>query len=117
MTQLILAPEYTRWLQEIKDKIKKTQVHDAFSPSQELIPFYCNLSRMITEKDAVWGYLLLEILSKNLKKSFLTFRGSLSPIFKYCRLFYRYVSISPQAGDEKGLPSTNGIYRHIRQIP
>ena len=59
--------EYKNWLREIKEKIKGAQIRAALSANRELLDFYYDLGRMITEKDSIWGSRFLEILSIDLK--------------------------------------------------
>jgi len=94
--------EYKNWLREIKEKIKGAQIRAALSANRELLDFYYDLGRMILEKDSVWGSRLLERLSIDLKKEFPQMQGFSVTNLKYCRLFYKYFSISPQTGDELG---------------
>jgi predicted nuclease of restriction endonuclease-like (RecB) superfamily len=92
--------EYKNWLREIKEKIKGAQIRAALSANRELIDFYYDLGRMISEKDSVWGSRLLERLSIDLKKEFPQMQGFSVTNLKYCRLFFKYFLISPQTGDE-----------------
>ncbi len=57
MTQLSSTPEYTCWLQEIKEKITSVQVHAALAASRELIWFYWDLGESISGKfqENIWG--------------------------------------------------------------
>jgi hypothetical protein len=129
MNNLNITPEYKEWFVTLKSKIRSVQIKAALAVSSALIEFYWDLGRMISEKDAVWGSRFLESLSKDLKNEFPDIQGFSVTNLKYCRLFYHYISIgpqvgdettklkSPQAGDETGLPSSNEIYQHIKQIP
>jgi len=92
--------EYRSWLREVKEKIKGAQIRAALSANRELLDFYYDLGRMITEKDSVWGSRLLERLSTDLKKEFPQMQGFSVTNLKYCRLFFKYFLISPRTGDE-----------------
>ncbi len=121
--------EYKNWLREIKEKIKGAQIRAALSANRELLDFYYDLGRMILEKDSVWGSRLLERLSIDLKKEFPQMQGFSVTNLKYCRLFYKYFSISPQTGDELGKiksprtgdeleeSSKSQFYRAVIRIP
>jgi len=125
----VFSREYKKWLKEIKEKIKSAQIRAALAANRELIDFYYDLGRMIVEKDAVWGSRFLERLSLDLKKEFPLMKGFSVTNLKYCRLFFKYVSISPQAGDksEKTKSPQAGdelevvrkarVYQAVRQIP
>ncbi|CCK81888.1 PDDEXK nuclease domain-containing protein [Desulfobacula toluolica] len=129
MNNLNITPEYKKWLVTLKSKIRSAQIKAALAVNSALIEFYRDLGRMISEKDAVWGSRFLKNLSKDLKKEFPDIQGFSVTNLKYCRLFYHYISISPQVGDETtklkspragdqiDLPSGDEIYQHIRQIP
>lgn len=129
MNKLNLPNDYKTWLKEIKSKIRSAQVKVAISANSVLIDFYLDLGRMIAEKDAVWGSKFLEKLSLDLKKEFPEMQGFSVTNLKYCRLFYEYILIRPQSGDEleKAVDPQSGdqlslvtgptLYQAIRQIP
>ena len=109
--------EYKGWLREIKEKIKGAQIRAALSANRELLDFYYDLGRMITEKDSVWGSKFLERLSLDLKKEFSQMQGFSVTNLKYCRLFYKYFSISPRAGDELNKVDKSELYKSVSRIP
>ncbi|MGI6393567.1 MAG: PDDEXK nuclease domain-containing protein [bacterium] len=109
--------EYKNWLREIKEKIKGAQIRAALSANRELLDFYYDLGRMITEKDSIWGSRFLEILSIDLKKEFPQMQGFSVTNLKYCRLFFKYFLISPQAGDELEKSSKSQFYQAVVRIP
>jgi predicted nuclease of restriction endonuclease-like (RecB) superfamily len=129
MNHFNLTPDYTTWLKELKAKIRSAQIKAVLSANTVLIDFYLDLGRMISEKDAVWGSKFLEKLSADLKSEFSEMQGFSVTNLKYCRLFYEYLAIRPQAGD--GLEMVNGpqagdemsnvtktaLYQTIRQMP
>ncbi|SLM33034.1 conserved hypothetical protein [Desulfamplus magnetovallimortis] len=117
MSNLNITPEYKDWLVRLKSKIRSAQIKAAMAVNSAVIDFYCDLGRMICEKDAVWGSRFLESLSKDLRKEFPDIQGFSVTNLKYCRLFHKYVAISPQLGDETDILAKDGIYQHIRQIP
>ena len=135
MNNLNMTPEYKEWLITLKSKIRSVQIKAALAVSSALIEFYWELGKMISEKDAAWGSQFLENLSKDLKKEFPDMQGFSVTNLRYCRLFYHYIPIhpqvgdelkspqigdelkSPQIGDETSLPLNIEIYKHIRQIP
>ncbi|MCW7754246.1 DUF1016 N-terminal domain-containing protein [Desulfobotulus sp. H1] len=55
---------------------------------------------MISGKDAVWGSKFLEHLASDLKKEFPDMQGFSVTNLKYCRVFFEYIEIRPQIGDE-----------------
>ncbi|MEA1981465.1 MAG: PDDEXK nuclease domain-containing protein [candidate division Zixibacteria bacterium] len=129
MTKLKPNKDYINWLNELKSKIRSAQIKASIAVNSTLIDFYFTLGKMITEKEAVWGSKLLERLSTDLKSEFQEMQGFSVTNLKYCRLFYNYVAIRPQAEDEKEniirpqvedelnqLTKTES-YQQIRQIP
>jgi predicted nuclease of restriction endonuclease-like (RecB) superfamily len=129
MSNFNLSSDYANWLKEVKSKIRSSQIKAALSANSVLIDFYFDLGRMISEKDAVWGSKLLERLSSDLKKEFPDMQGFSVTNLKYCRLFFEYFVIRPQAGDEteKTISPQSGdnlsivinsdFYQSIRQFP
>ncbi|SDU41321.1 PDDEXK nuclease domain-containing protein [Desulfobacula phenolica] len=94
MTQLSTTPAYTRWLQEIKEKIKRTQVRAALAASRELILFYWDLGKSISGKlqGNIWGNKVIDQLSKDLSSEFPGVQGFSRTNLYYTRKFYDYFS-------------------------
>ena len=92
--------EYVNWLKELKTKIRSTQAKAALAVNSALIEFYWDLGRMISEKQNEWGSKFLEKLSIDLKSEFPELSGLSLTNLKYCKLFFRYFSNSPQLEDE-----------------
>jgi len=121
--------EYATWLKELKVKIRSTQLRAALAANSLLIDFYFDLGRMIAGKDALWGSKFLERLSVDLKKEFPDMQGFSVTNLKYCRLFFEYIKMSPQAGDESKnrigpqpgdelvTGVNNRLYGLMRQLP
>ena len=133
MNRLRLNSEYKEWFITLKSKIRSTQIKAALAVNSVLIEFYWDLGKIIIEKETVWGSRFLENLSVDLKKEFPDMQGFSVTNLKYCRLFYKYLLIRPQVGDEfkilksprtedefKNNESQNfdtEIYNLIKQIP
>ena len=129
MANIKLDKNYIIWLSEVKSKIRSTQIKAALAVNSTLIDFYFSLGKMISEKDAVWGSNLLENLSSDLKREFPNMQGFSVTNLKYCRLFYNYSPIRPQAGDELEIEirpqledelnhlTKSVLYQQIRLIP
>jgi len=94
MTQLSTMPEYTRWLQEIKEKIKRTQVRAALAASRELILFYWDLGESISRKlqENIWGNKVIDQLSKDLASEFPGVQGFSRRNLYYVKKFYEFFS-------------------------
>lgn len=128
-----IKSKYKEWLIELKFKIRSTQFKAAKSVNSLLIEFYYDLGKMIIEKETAWGSHFLENLSTDLKNEFPEMKGFSVTNLKYCRLFFKYLHISPQVGDElKKIKSPqtgdelkniklsaldNEIYLMIKQLP
>ncbi len=102
MKEITINKEYIDWLKAIKDSVRKAQIKTALAANSSLIEFYWNLGREIFEKQqqAKWGSNFLDQLSKDLRQEFPQIKGFSTTNLKYCKLFYRYVLIRPQSGDE-----------------
>jgi predicted nuclease of restriction endonuclease-like (RecB) superfamily len=99
-----LSNDYKDWLNELKGKIRSTQIKASLAVNATIIAFYWELGKMITEKQTAWGTKFLEQLSKDLKAEFPDMAGFSVTNLKYCKLFYQYYPIRPQLGDELQLP-------------
>lgn len=84
--------EYQDWLKTIKHKVKVARVKAALSANKELIHFYFELGKMISEQQtkATWGDKLLALLSKDLSDEFPDMKGFSTTNLKYCRQFYQF---------------------------
>lgn len=95
-----LSIEYKTWLIDLKSKIRSVQIKTAIAVNSTLIEFYFELGKMICDKETAWGTHFLENLSRDLKFEFPEMQGFSVTNLKYCKLFYKYVLIRPQLGDE-----------------
>jgi predicted nuclease of restriction endonuclease-like (RecB) superfamily len=84
--------EYQDWLKAIKNKVNVARVKAALSANKELIQFYFDLGKMISEQQAMatWGDKLLNQLSKDLSAEFTDMKGFSVTNLKYCRQFYKF---------------------------
>ncbi len=129
MSNIKLNKDYINWLKEVKSQIRSAQVKAALAVNSTLIDFYFSLGKMISEKQAVWGSKLLENLSSDLKSEFPDMQGFSVTNLKYCRLFFNYppirpqaedeikTKISPQSEDELKQITNNELYQELRRIP
>ncbi len=109
--------EYINWLKEIKDSVRKAQIKTALVANASLIEFYFSLGKMISDKDAVWGSKFLQRLSDDLRQEFPQIKGFSVTNLKYCKLFYQYVRIRPQVGDELNSLINRDLYEKMRALP
>jgi len=65
--QLVSNKEYLNWLNEVKAKVSSARIKAALAANKELIHFYFDLGKMITEQlqKAAWGDKLLSQLSQD----------------------------------------------------
>ena len=87
-------PTYKEWLIELKGKIRSAQVKAAMAVNTELILFYWDLGRMISEKiqKSNWGDKIIENVSKDLQEEFPEMKGFSVSNLKTCKLFFEYFS-------------------------
>lgn len=95
---------YKIWIQEVKQKIRSAQIKAAIAVNKELILFYWDLGKMLSEKikTSNWGDKVLKNVSKDLKAEFPGMGGLSNTNLKYCKMFYEFYSsgISQQAVDQ-----------------
>lgn len=99
---------YKNWIEDVKKRVRSTQIKAAIAVNSALIEFYWELGKMLHEKQTAWGTGFLENVSRDLKMEFPEMAGFSVTNLKYCRLYYAYFSpqvedgseIRPQAEDE-----------------
>ncbi len=87
---LIIDSEYRNWIQELKSKIRSSQIKAAMAVNTALIEFYWDLGKMIAEKQAVWGSKLIEQVAKDLKAEFPDMEGFSKTNLYNVRRFYQF---------------------------
>lgn len=92
---------YKQWLITIKENVRQTQLKASIAANSELINFYWNLGKSITDKqnEYNWGAGIIDKLAIDLKKEFPDIEGfSRSNLYyiKQFYLFYSQVSIIQQ---------------------
>src|SRR5699024_7636587 len=84
--------------------VKTTQLKTALTVNKELILFYWELGKDISEKMKVanWGDKILRNLSQDLSSAFPNVKGLSLTNLKYCRSFYQFYNfpIGQQAVDQ-----------------
>ncbi|MDR0305995.1 MAG: PDDEXK nuclease domain-containing protein [Chitinispirillales bacterium] len=86
--------DYKKWIIEVKQKIRSTQIKAAIAVNSTLIEFYWYLGKMITEKENVWGGKLIEQVSKDLKEEFPDMQGLSRRNLFNTQKFYQFYSNS-----------------------
>ena len=87
-----LDKDYKDWIQEVKAKIRATQLKAAVTVNRALIEFYWELGKMIAEKQTTsnWGDKIIEQVAKDLRSEFPDMKGlSRSNLF-YAKQFYLF---------------------------
>jgi predicted nuclease of restriction endonuclease-like (RecB) superfamily len=90
--QLSLSTPYQNLLNEIKSRLKKSQLRAAIVVNQELIQFYWEVGTLIIERQqgAQWGEKLFNVLAEDLKRSFPNTEGFSKTNLKNMCLFAKH---------------------------
>lgn len=88
--QQSLPKGYATWLQQLKSRIRSTQVKAALSVNREMVLLYWEIGRGIVERQesAGWGDAVIEKLSSDLQREFPEMRGFSSRNLWEMRSFY-----------------------------
>ena len=91
---IINDDEYKKFLIELKEKVKNSQLKAAVKVNYELLDLYWNLGKKITEKQAKfsWGEAFISNLSKDLKNEFPNMKGFSIQNLKNIRYWYLFYS-------------------------
>ena len=84
--------DYIKWLKEIKQKIKVSQIKATLSVNTELIQLYIELGRQINnkQKKSKWGSGFIKQLSSDLRIDFPDIGGFSESNLRLCRRFYLF---------------------------
>src|SRR5262249_45504153 len=103
---LVLPESYPLFLQDIKNRIRESQIKAALAVNQELLRFYWWIGREIVIRQGAekWGSRVIEKLCKDIQSDFPGLKGfSRSNVF-YMRAFYRSYEIVQQAAGQLETP-------------
>jgi len=91
---LIKDSEYKKWLGELKQRIRQSQIKAAIKVNTELLHLYWDLGHdiVVRQMDAAWGSGFFEQLSKELRAEFPNISGFSESNLKYCKRFYLFYS-------------------------
>ena len=97
-----LDREYKEWIRSVSQKYRQSQIKAAVSVNRELLAFYWDLGRDISEREKKWGTGFYETLSKDLQRALPDVKGFAVSNLRYVRRFFSLysVSIQPQAVGE-----------------
>ena len=109
--------EYKKFLLDLKEKVRRSQLKAAVKVNYELLDLYWNLGKEIVEKQKQysWGDSFLKLLSSDLRKEFPDMRGFSAENLKHIRywyIFYNDYLIGLQA-----VTQLSDIERRIKSIP
>lgn len=116
-TEFIVTTEYEAWMNDIKKKIRKSQIKAATKVNYELLNLYWELGRNIVQKqeNAKWGDAFLAEMSKDLQKAFPGAKGFSRENLKHMRHWYRFYTYN-QIGLQPVTQFEN-IEKMIKSIP
>jgi len=89
-TLLNIDKSYTEWIKGISEKFRRSQIKAATSVNSEMLKFYWNLGREITEKKSQyqWGDKFFENLSRDLKALIPGIKSFSATNLRYMQRFY-----------------------------
>ena len=73
----IVDDEYKAWIENIKNRIKHSQIKASVKVNHEMLDLYWDIGRDIVakQKNAKWGEAFLATMSKDLRKTFPNMSG------------------------------------------
>lgn len=86
----ILDPEYHQWIQELKERYRRSQIKAATKVNQEMIQYYWGLGKDIVEMHVEdrWGQKVIPTLAADLKKEMPDASGLSRSNLYYAKRFY-----------------------------
>ena len=90
--KLVDNSEYKKWLGSIKNKFQRSQIQASISVNKELLKFYWELGKEISEKEKQyrWGSKFLQELSNDLQTFFPEVKGFSHRNLKYIKQWYDF---------------------------
>lgn len=110
----VVDGEYKAWIENIKNRIKHSQIKASVKVNYELLDLYWDIGRDIVakQKNAKWGEAFLETMSKDLQKTFPNMRGFSVQNLKSIRYWYKFYN-----SNENGLQAVSQTEKMIKNIP
>lgn len=113
----IVDDEYKSWIEDIKNRIKHSQIKASVKVNYEMLDLYWDIGRDIVakQKNAKWGEAFLATMSKDLRKTFPNMSGFSVQNLKSIRYWYKFYN-----SDENGLQAVSQmelIEKIIKSIP
>ena len=113
----VVDDEYKAWIENIKERIKHSQIKASVKVNYELLDLYWDIGRDIVskQKNAKWGEAFLATVSKDLRKTFPNMSGFSVQNLKSIRYWYKFYN-----PDENGLQVVSQmelIEKLVKSIP
>lgn len=113
----VVNDEYKAWIEDIKKRIRQSQIKAAVKVNYELLELYWGIGRDIVakKKHAKWGDAFLATMSKDLQKSFPDMSGFSVQNLKSIRYWYKFYN-----SEENGLQPVSRmelIENMVKSIP
>lgn len=113
----VVNDEYKAWIEDIKNRIKQSQVKAAVKVNYELLELYWGIGRDIVakQKHAKWGDAFLATMSKDLQRAFPDMSGFSVQNLKSIRYWYKFYN-----SEENGLQPVSQmelVENMVKSIP
>lgn len=88
----VVTDDYKAWIEEVKSKIRNSQIKASVKINYEMFDLYWNLGSNICEKQkqARWGDAFLNVMSNDLQKAFPGMSGFSVENLKHIRYWYNF---------------------------
>ena len=88
----VVTEEYKSWINDVKMRIKQSQIKASVKINYELLDLYWELGRDIVSKqeNAKWGDSFLNVMSKDLQKAFPGMSGFSTQNLRSVRFWYKF---------------------------
>ena len=113
----IVTDEYKEWIEDIKSRIKQSQIKAAVKVNYEMLDLYWTLGKDIAskQKDAKWGDAFLETMSKDLRRTFPNMSGFSVQNLKSIRYWYRFYN--DEGNGLQAVSQMELIEKMVKSIP
>ena len=110
----VVTDDYKTWIEEVKNKIRNSQIKASVRINYEMLDLYWNLGIAICEKQkqAKWGDAFLKVMSNDLQKAFPGVSGFSVENLKHIRYWYNFYT-----NNEKWLQGVTQIESMVKSIP
>ena len=100
--KIVNTNEYRAFIQDVKQRIRSSQIKAAVSVTRELLLLYWELAeRMVAkQREAAWGDGFLSRMSRDLQEAFPGMKGFSVRNLKYMRQWFQFWSITPAIGQQ-----------------